>query len=37
MATAPAAGVSGDKVWSDRKEAKEIGIMKMAMINIAHT
>ena len=32
MATAPGAGVSGGKVWSDRKEAEEGG--KITAINI---
>ena len=32
MATAPGAGVSGDKVWSDRKAAEEGG--KITAINI---
>ena len=32
MATAPAAGVIGDKVWSDRKEAEEGG--NITAINI---
>ena len=32
MATAPATGVSGDEVWSDRKEAEEGG--KISAINI---
>ena len=32
MATAPGSGVSGDKVWSDRKAAEERG--KITAINI---
>ena len=32
MATAPAAGFSGDKVWSDRKVAEERG--EITAINI---
>ena len=32
MATAPGAGVSGDKVWSDRKAAEEGG--KITAISI---
>ena len=32
MATAPGAGVSGDKVWSDRKAVEEGG--KITAINI---